>query len=70
MSVIHPELFTTEEMAGDVETVGDLTTGMTLFDRRRVPAWRHNMAVATEMHAEAVIDAIIRGLNTAAQLSK
>ena len=40
------------------------------FDRRRVPAWRHNLAVATEMHAEAVIDAIIRGLHTAAQLSK
>jgi len=70
MSVIHPELFVTEEMAGDVETAGELTTGMTVFDRRRVPAWRHNMAVATEMHAEAVIDAIIRGLNTAAQVSR
>jgi purine nucleosidase len=70
MSVIHPELFTTVEMAGDVETAGELTTGMTVFDRRRVPAWRHNLAVATEMHAEAVIDAIIRGLQTAAQLSK
>ncbi len=67
MSVIHPELFRTEEMAGDVETLGELTAGMTVFDRRRVPAWRHNMEVAIEMNAEAVTDEIIRGLTSAAR---
>lgn len=66
MAVIHPELFTMQEMAGDVEIAGDLTVGATVFDRRRVPAWRHNMEVAVEMHAEKVIDAIIRALSNAA----
>ena len=38
MAVLYPELFTAQEMAGDVETMGELTTGMTVFDRRRIPA--------------------------------
>jgi purine nucleosidase len=65
-SVIHPDLFTLKAMAGDVETMGELTSGMTVFDRRRVPAWRHNLEVATEMHKEQVIEKIIRGLNRTA----
>ena len=67
MAVCHPELFTTQEMAGDVETLGELTAGMTVFDRRRVPAWRYNMEVAVDMQADGVIEAIIRGLNGAAR---
>jgi purine nucleosidase len=63
LSVLHPELFTMKSMAGDVETQGELTVGATIFDRRRVPAWRHNMEVAVDMQKDAVIDAIIRGLN-------
>ncbi len=63
MAAICPSLFTTKSMPGDVETQGELTTGATVFDRRRVPAWRHNMEVATDMDKEAVIDAILRGLN-------
>ncbi len=70
MAVLRPELFTTVEMAGDVETQGELTTGATVFDRRRVPAWRHNMAVAHDMREEAVSEAIIESLNTAAQNSR
>jgi purine nucleosidase len=66
-AVCHPELFTTEEMAGDVETLGELTAGTTVFDRRDVPAWRHNMDVAVDMQADAVIEAIIRGLDGAAR---
>ena len=58
-----PELFTTKPMAGDVETQGELTTGATVFDRRRVPAWRHNMEVAVDAHKDAVIEAILKGLN-------
>ncbi len=42
-------------MAGDVEIQGDLTTGATVFDRRRVPAWRHNVEVAVDMQKDAVI---------------
>ncbi|MCE5266455.1 MAG: nucleoside hydrolase [Planctomycetaceae bacterium] len=62
MAAVRPELFTTKPMAGDVETQGELTIGQTIFDRRRVPAWRHNMEVAVEMQKEAVIDAILTGL--------
>lgn len=62
MAAVHPELFTTRSMAGDVETQGELTTGATVFDRRRVPAWRHNMEVAVEVQKEAVIEAILRDL--------
>ncbi len=63
MSVICPQLFTMKPMAADVETQGELTAGMTVFDRRRVPAWRHNLEVAVAMEKDAVIESIIRGLN-------
>jgi purine nucleosidase len=64
MAALHPNLFTTKSMAGDVETAGELTHGATVFDRRRVPAWRHNMEVAVDMQKEAVIDAILQGLSS------
>jgi inosine-uridine nucleoside N-ribohydrolase len=67
MAVAHPELFGTREMAGDVETMGELTRGMTVFDRRRAPAWRHNMEVAVEIQKEKVVEKIIRGLGQAAR---
>jgi len=63
MTVLHPELFTAKSMAGDVETLGELTLGATVFDRRRVPAWRHNMEVIVEMQKDAVVEEILRGLN-------
>ena len=62
MAAIHPELFTTEEMAADVETKGELTSGATVFDRRHVPAWRHNMDVAVDMDKPKVIEKMIRSL--------
>jgi purine nucleosidase len=62
IAALHPELFETEEMAGDVETVGQLTRGATIFDRRVKAQWRANMAVATAVDAVAVRDAILRGL--------
>ena len=67
MAVVYPELFTTVESAGDVETTGELTTGMTVFDRRRIPAWRHNMEVATDLQKDAVIEKIIHGLSRSAE---
>ena len=60
---MHPELFATRPMAGDVETQGELTLGATVFDRRRVPAWRHNLEVVIDMKKENVVDAIVDGLN-------
>jgi purine nucleosidase len=65
MAVAYPELFTCQGMAGAVETMGELTTGMTVFDRRRLPAWHHNMEVAIELQHDQVIEKIIHGLNQA-----
>ena len=48
-SVLDPDLFEFAEMAGDVETRGDLTLGATVFDRRLNPRWRPNMDVAVRM---------------------
>ena len=62
MATLHPELFVTKSMAGDVETQGDLTLGATVFDRRRVPAWRHNMEVAVDMQKDAVTKSILHDL--------
>jgi len=62
VAAIHPELFTFRGMAADVETTGELTSGMTVFDRRRVPAWRHNMEVAVDMHEKEVVATMIRCL--------
>ena len=70
MSVIHPELFTMAEMGGDVETMGELTLGATVFDRRRMPSWRRNMEVAVDMQTEKVVDELIRHLNLAAARAK
>ncbi len=60
--LLQPELFETEEMAGDVEVRGDLTKGATIFDRRIKRYWLPNMEVATEVDAEAAKDCIVRGL--------
>jgi purine nucleosidase len=65
VAVTNPELFVTQEMAGDVEVRGELTVGATVFDRRRVPAWRHNMEVAVEMDAHKVAQQIVRNLDHA-----
>ena len=66
MAALHPDLFTTKAMAGDVETQGELTTGATVFDRRRAPAWRHNMEVAVDMQKDAVVETIFRDLKAGA----
>lgn len=62
MAVTNPELFSMQEMACDVETKGDLTMGATVFDRRRVPAWRHNLEVASDMQKDEVIRELIESL--------
>lgn len=61
-AVLHPELFHTEELAGDVETGGEVATGATIFDRRPNSPHRAEMEVALEVDAAAVADCIVRGL--------
>jgi purine nucleosidase len=66
VAAIHPELFTTERMHGDVETEGTLTYGATVFDRRRLPESQPNMDVVVDMDTAAVTECILRGLTKAA----
>jgi inosine-uridine nucleoside N-ribohydrolase len=61
-AVLHPELFRTEDLPGDVETTGEITTGMTVFDRRPNPPHRAGIEVALEIDTVAVTDCIVRGL--------
>ena len=62
MAAIHPELFTTEPMYGDVETEGTLTHGVTVFDRRRHPENRPNMDVVVDLDVAAIKDCLLRSL--------
>lgn len=52
MAVIYPELFTTQELWGDVETRGELTLGATVFDRRSFARSLPNMEVAVDVNVE------------------
>jgi purine nucleosidase len=70
MAAIHPELFETQEMSGDVEVRGELTTGATVFDRRRMQGWQANMEVAVGIDVAAVTDGILRGLRDAGHGSR
>jgi purine nucleosidase len=62
VAALNPELFTTETLPGDVETDGVLTTGMTVFDRRRIPDGQSNMDVAVDVDVAAVVDCVLRSL--------
>lgn len=60
----QPELIETERMPCDVETMGRITHGATVTDRRLVTPEQPNIDVAVEIDTEDVIDAIIRGLQS------
>lgn len=66
-AMLHPELFTWSELPVDVEVSGELTTGATVFDRRRTSSARANMAVAVDVDSAAVMDVILRSLHQAAR---
>jgi purine nucleosidase len=69
IAAFHPELFEIELAAADVELSGELTTGATVFDRRRIREWRTNVAVATKVDGAAVRDCVLRGIATAGAAS-
>ena len=52
-------------LMASVETRGEVTTGATVFDRRMVPAWRHNMAVAVTIDTQNVLRQIVAALENA-----
>lgn len=62
VAAIHAEFLEFDEVAGDVETAGELTTGATIFDRRANAPSRNDMEVATSIDATGVRDELLRGL--------
>jgi len=57
----HATKFATESVVLDVETTGELTTGMTVVDRRRFGSRQTNAEVVTQLDIPSVIDYFCRG---------
>jgi len=62
--------FITENVALDVETTGELTSGMTIADRRPYGTRQTNAEVVTQIDAPAVIDYFCRGVRRIAVSSE
>jgi inosine-uridine nucleoside N-ribohydrolase len=67
VAVTNPELFERESVVADVETVGELTAGMLVVDRRPNQRWRPNADLLVACDAAAVQDCVIRGLTAAGE---
>lgn len=65
IAAAYPGIVTSTPMHGDVETSGELTRGVTVFDRRDVPDGEPNVEVVTAFDFEAAKDAIFRALEQA-----
>jgi inosine-uridine nucleoside N-ribohydrolase len=70
VAALQPDLFEIELAAADVELSGELTTGATVFDRRRNREWRTNIAVATKVDIASVRQSVLRGLDAAGAASQ
>jgi inosine-uridine nucleoside N-ribohydrolase len=55
-AIARPQQFQRATMALDVEVDGELTRGMTVFDRRLNPAWRNNIDVLSDVDPQGVLD--------------
>lgn len=60
ISITHPQLFTRESGAVDVELHGELTQGMTVFDRRGIASWQQNIDVLTYGDGRSIVDHFCR----------
>ncbi len=65
-SLLHPELFERTTVGADVETSGELTTGMLVLDRREVNRWKRNVDLLVDVDTGGVRDCLLRGLAQAA----
>ncbi len=54
--ITHPRYFETQRMVVDVETRGELTRGMTVFDRRTTGQWQTNIDVVVDVDTRGVLD--------------
>jgi inosine-uridine nucleoside N-ribohydrolase len=71
VAVTNPELFESEMLAADVETEGELTVGMVVFDRRKnsIREGRPNVDVALKADVAAMRDCVLRSLECAGKAS-
>lgn len=69
-AAIHPEFFRSESMAGDVEVSGELTCGVTVFDRRPHPEGHPNMEVMLSADDERAREWVLAGLAHAASCTQ
>jgi len=67
VACLNSNFFQWDEMAVDVETSGNLTRGMTIFDRRFPAEWKTNVEVATNVEVDLVKDMIVESLRWAGQ---
>lgn len=58
-AALHPECMLTKPLPVDVEIQGELTRGMTVFDRRPQPECRNMMDVAIRLDDEAIVRHIL-----------
>jgi inosine-uridine nucleoside N-ribohydrolase len=61
-----PRLFESHSMAVNIETRGELTRGMTVFDRRGVEQWQTNIDVFSDVDTQGVLDYFSRVVRRAA----
>ncbi len=64
LQLMEPELFELEALAGDVEIKGELTRGMTVFEKRRSKNAPHNLEVARVVAVSAARQAVIKRLHS------
>ena len=55
-AITRPNLFESRAMVIDVETRGELTRGMTVFDRRGIRQWQTNIDVLHDLDMQGVLD--------------
>lgn len=60
IAALNPKWLETEELSGDVETVGEITRGVTVFDRRMHRDFRPNISVGLEFDSLRVKEELTR----------
>ncbi|MBW3540740.1 MAG: nucleoside hydrolase [Planctomycetes bacterium] len=63
-AIAQPQYFERKAMAMEIETYGELTRGMTVFDRRGVPQWQTNIDVMIDVDPQGVLDYLQRVLRS------
>lgn len=69
LGVLEPGLFAFEEYFGDVECEGELTRGVTVFDRRSVNESRPNMEVARKIDTQRARAIVIEQIEKSGRLT-